>query len=215
MSAVPLVRATLAQLPLRPLAVVVVVAGGLVGLVARSVDDPIELEPWLVVAMVAVAVVASAAPDDQAEETAATAPAGRIRRWWMRMGLTGAAAIAAMAAITSSGALAIPRRVSVPSTSFDVWGPGALFVHGMAYVLAGWAVAAVAVTRLGPGSGLRVAGPAVVGVHLAADISWSLWPGWLTEHPTRTWLVLGGVAALVLAVAVRDPAARRLTGAHR
>ncbi len=174
MTTAAVARATIGQLPVRAVLTVGAVAAGVVALAAREIKHPVELEGLLVASLVVLAAVAAAALDDPSEETTTATPVGRPHRWHLRLALTGAMTAVAMTVVVAVGSIAVPRHLAVPSTSWAFWGPGRMAAIGAGLVFTGWAVAAVAVRRLGPGAGTRIAVPLVLALYVLTEVTGSL-----------------------------------------
>ncbi|HEX9682732.1 MAG TPA: hypothetical protein VGA13_06590 [Acidimicrobiales bacterium] len=185
--------------------------------VVLVVGTPDRLRAWVVLTGVVLAAVAASAVDDPTESVAASAPVARRPRWTARVATGAVGAAPAVAVVAATGAMALSDNAESVVDVLDAMDPGTLGFQIAAYLMIGWAVGAAAVRHWGPGSGVRCAGPAVFGFHLAVEATGHLWPRWLPGAEMGTtgwWRAVLGLATVAFLLAATDPA-RRLSWRRR
>jgi len=205
-------RATwLAGTRLVPLpAIGLVAAIGSVAVVLVS-GTPDRLRAWVVLTGVVLAAVAAGAVDDPTESVAASTPVARRPRWTMRVTNVAVVAAAAIAVVAGTGAWTVSDHAASAVDVLDAIDADTVAFQVAAYVMFGWAVGAAAVRTWGPGFAVRCAGPAVLGFHVAVEMTGDSWPHWLLgtdAGTTRWWRAVLGLATVAFLLAATDPARR-------
>lgn len=199
---------------LAPLPAVAIATTGGVGIVLLAYGPPERLRSWVVMTGLVLAAIAASAVDDPTESLAASTPIARWIRWTARAVATTAAAGLGLALVIG---VAVVRGSSSATVVFSTLDFDTLVPQLGAYLLIALAVAAHAVRRWGPGTGLRSAAPALVLVHLAVEMGGGSWarllPG-ADPGTARWWASLLALAAAAYLLASTDPA-RRLSVMRR
>jgi hypothetical protein len=192
--------------PVGPVAAVATVGAGVVALAA---DTPAQLATWSTLVGIVIAALAAGAVDDPTEALAAATPVGRPSRWAARAIVAGAAVAVGFVTVLAAGAVGAGTEALSPASVIGAAEVDRVASQAAAYLMVAWAAAAIAVRRRGPGVALRVAGPTVLALHLAYELTGEPWldrlPG-AAPGTTGWWVVVLAVAAAVLARASADPA---------